>query len=377
MPLTRTQVVNWQTLARSLFDSNNFDDLNALFARVQLQYDDGTLTEDLLQSAFNAFYSADPRLAPKYDAWVMHFPHSYVAHLARAIYYRHLSLKERADETNGTSVPERTRRIEADDLRALQDLNESLALESKPLLSYLNAIRISSDAGERRRLFNLAVEAMPDTFIIREAYMTVLQSRFGGSLNQMKAFLRECQQAHLSAIHMHEMQAFIREEEGRIDEYVTKNYAGAEAEFRKAAALDPCHCLHALNGELASALMKESKYRAAIVYLTRMVERNSDDAVALSNRGIAYSKTGQQARALDDWIAAAERGDSYSQAQAVALYRDGIPGVVAPNSHASIGFGHTDLPDGTRRYMHWLHNTEPLPNDPIAPPSTTKFSQEP
>ena len=90
-------------------------------------------------------------------------------------------------------------------------------MDDKPVLSYLHAIDISSahsEADESRRLFDLAVKIDADNFIVREKYMGTLQSRWGGSAEEMAAFLQECDKAHLSAAHKNALKAMVAEEEG-------------------------------------------------------------------------------------------------------------------------------------------------------------------
>jgi hypothetical protein len=193
---------------KQLLNSNRFDELGTLFSVVQQKYDAGSINEQDLQSTFSAFYATDPGLAPKFDSWIAKYPQSYVAHLARGIYYKRVGLKQRAEDSIEDAGPGQIQDMESAFRKSSKDLSDSFAMDDKPLLSYLNSISISSYFGNRqesRTLLDLSLKIDPNTFVVRESYMVTLQTRWGGSLAQMKAFLHECKKAHLSAVHIREL----------------------------------------------------------------------------------------------------------------------------------------------------------------------------
>jgi hypothetical protein len=81
--------------ALDLLRSEHFRDLDAQFSGIQHGYDRGTLSDEELRAAFRAFYDPDATLAPKYDLWVSKFPRSYVARVARGIYYTRVGMQLR------------------------------------------------------------------------------------------------------------------------------------------------------------------------------------------------------------------------------------------------------------------------------------------
>ena len=94
-----------QSETRALLESNQFAELDRRFSAVQRNYKDGSISDEDLRAAFRAFYPTDAALEHKYTAWIAHFPKSYVARLARAIYYVWVGRERRG----GNVISERVR----------------------------------------------------------------------------------------------------------------------------------------------------------------------------------------------------------------------------------------------------------------------------
>src|SRR5882757_5430793 len=73
--------------ALALLKAESFEELERTFSGVQRSYKMGAITDEDLRAAFRVFYSTDPSLERYYDLWVTSHPQSYVAHLARGIYF--------------------------------------------------------------------------------------------------------------------------------------------------------------------------------------------------------------------------------------------------------------------------------------------------
>ena len=84
-----------QTEVRTLLLKGEFSTLDQRFGNLQSAYTAGTLSEDELRSAFRVFYDSDAALKTAFERWVAQSPKSYVAHLARGIYYKNVGTKQR------------------------------------------------------------------------------------------------------------------------------------------------------------------------------------------------------------------------------------------------------------------------------------------
>ena len=224
--------------ALAWLNADRFNELDRRYAEIQRGYRQGSVSDEELRAAFRVFYATDVGLEPKYRTWAQQWPQSYVAHLARAIYYKKVGQERRGGNFMAETTATQIQGMEAAFEVASEELLKSYSLDDKPLLSYLHAIDISNSLGqadESRRLFDLAVKIDPRNFIVREKYMGTLQTRWGGSVEQMRDFLQECRQAQLSAAHLKALEALVIEDEGWVHQYREGNPEAAVRSFMLAA----------------------------------------------------------------------------------------------------------------------------------------------
>jgi tetratricopeptide (TPR) repeat protein len=318
----------------ALLNSNQFPELEQRFSALQRDYKDGVITDEGLRAAFRVFYPTDAALEPRYNAWVAQFPKSYVAHLARGIYYKKVAEERRGDEFISNTTDEQLRDMEAFFAKASRDLYASFALDDKPLLSYLHAMDIGAYLGnpdESRKLLDLSLSIDPRNFVAREKYMSFLEPRWGGSVEQMYAFLDECKKARLSAEHLRALEGIIVADEAtRYKE--AGDFAAAELGYRKAIAMGRGECLQCL----AYVLIQQGKFDAVIPVYSQMLLANPDDVVVVSNRALAYMRIGKVREAIEDWKVGARLGDAYSQNELGRVNMKGVPGVMPANPQAGI-----------------------------------------
>lgn len=320
--------------AARLLKSNRFSELNQYLAGRQSEYDSGAITEEELRNTFRAFYSTEASLAPAYDRWVREFPRSYTARLARAIYRERVANEKRGGAYIDQTSDEQLRGFEEGLRGAKEDLDISLQLEVRPILSYVHQIDIAGSlaAPDRGRSFlDLALKLDPDTFIPRARYMYNLQTRWGGSLDLMRAFFQECQAARVSGSHLHLLESILREEEGWVHLHYDEDADAARESYQRAAALDPELCLVCFKRELSDLLVKQRKYGEAAGVLSDILHSDPTNTKVLLSRGWVYMDLERAGEAVADWTRAAELGDSNAQNEVGRVNMTGIPGVLQPN----------------------------------------------
>jgi hypothetical protein len=188
----------------NLLRQSRYVELDGKMNGIQRSYESGIITDERLLHEFRAFYDTDPALADRYDAWVEKMPRSYSALLARGIYLRFLG-----KEARGSAYIDDTPRRQIDIMstyltNAMRDYNASLTLTKKPLLTYHSIIAVTMlDAmvgGDdlARRMLNESIRVDPGNFVVRYKYFASLQTRWGGSLEQMLEFEKQARAAGLS-----------------------------------------------------------------------------------------------------------------------------------------------------------------------------------
>jgi hypothetical protein len=122
-----------ETLA--LLTGSRFAELDARFSAIQANYRNNVISDEQLHNAFRVFYATEPALRVDYDAWAAKFPKSYVAHLARGIYYERVGEKRRGGEVISDTTDVQLQGMDDAFANAMQDLRISEALDKRPSLT--------------------------------------------------------------------------------------------------------------------------------------------------------------------------------------------------------------------------------------------------
>ena len=197
---------------RLLLRRGSYAQLEERMNDFQAAYRRGALDDASLLQEFGAFELADPAMEPNLDAWVATYPTSYAAHLARGLHYFKAGVQTRGAQFGEHTTNEQWRGMQIYLDKARQDLQDSLTLESKPMLTYSLLMRIAMQRGEpqtEKTLLETALALDPQALVPRRAYMTSLETRWGGSLDKMIAFLQSSRDAGLSADQLAQLQKFI------------------------------------------------------------------------------------------------------------------------------------------------------------------------
>lgn len=324
---------------QELFDKGDYRSLDRALSAAQIAFEGGSITEGELLAPFRAFYLKDPALQHKFDVWVKTYPQSYVAHLARAIYYRNVGGKLRGGAYQDGTSDQQLAYLQSYLSRAIDDLQVSIDLTKSPILSYFEQIEDEGFMGAPdlgRRSFEKATKLEPTSFIARARYMYNLQTRWGGSLAEMQAFRQECNDVGLSPAQLKLLDSILAEEQGWVHLHIDEDPVAAEADYRRTATLDPKYCLYCFYLEASTYFVQRRQYLKAIPLLSAALSEKAGDMHTLGVRGDMYRKTENMTDAVADWTKAAEGGDSYAQGELGRLYMVGVPGILVPDSAIGI-----------------------------------------
>jgi hypothetical protein len=125
-----------------------YSELDKRLTLIQQAYERGTINDEQLREVFRSFYFTTPSLASNFDEWVGQFPRSYVAHLARGIYYKKIGQEARGGATASETSPEQFQAMEQALARASADFEQSLSLDPKPMLTYMQGVQILPRPGD-------------------------------------------------------------------------------------------------------------------------------------------------------------------------------------------------------------------------------------
>lgn len=189
-----------QINALAVLKSKDYAGVERHYAARQKLYEEGTLSEETLYQDFRALYEDSATNEQYFTGWVSAFPKSYSARTARGAYYYRMGSFSRGRQFIANTPQDQLAQMHAYLTKARADLNASLKMSAKPYLStlyLLNVAQLSGKDAERRHWLDAGNKLDPKNVLLRVRYMVTLEPRWGGSYEEMEAFLEECASQNL------------------------------------------------------------------------------------------------------------------------------------------------------------------------------------
>ncbi len=307
---------NAQPLAR--LKSGDYETADRYFADMQHSYESGKLSDQQLYEGFRALYEDAAANARYFDQWVQAHPDSYVARVARGAYNYRMAWAVRDGALVAHLPVGRLKRMQGYLALARPDLQLSLKLTAKPYLSALYLLNIelldgTTDA--RRRWLDLGTSIDPTDMLVRRRYLIGLEPDWGGSFDQMRAFIDECAKQNLPPPTMAELKLVLasdlaeaaaqtaspKEMLGRWDEVI---------QLAQAAGEPPPPT--ALGGYAISASDLNRREDADRV-LAQLAQMDINDGNVLSQMGWIYVREQRNAEAWKVLTKGAQLHDAWSE----------------------------------------------------------------
>lgn len=318
-----------------MLKAGKFVALDAQLELAQAQYRKGLINDIDLANLYTPFQDEDEALQSHYDAWIETQPASYSAFLARGIYFYSRGLTARGSKFIDETSKEQVERMSALLQKAAADINRSLSLEAKPIVSLSYLIHILRYAGgNARTVLNRSLQVDPHNRIARNSYLFSLQTRWGGSPELMRAFAQECRQAELSQDYTNAVLAFAAFDEAWTL-YMDKDYMQAVPHYQRALDLvSPEYKRMVSNrfyrGQLLNAAYAHQQAKhpeKTIRFINTALLEGESGRYAYLRRGFAYYALGKKKEAADDYLRAARMGNAWAQNAlgAMMVLGDGIP----------------------------------------------------
>ena len=333
----------------ALLEQRDFAGLERLLGGLQRAFEEDAGASRPLELAYFAFDRVPRSAQGALDEWVDKHPVSYTALVARGCFYYFQGLAARGTKFLAETPEENLRTMGFFLGKSRADLERSLALTAKPYLSHLTMMSIERVAGSRQRQrahYAQALKLAPQSVELRLAHMTSLEPRWGGSLREMEALVREARAQLQDAKAADRLAARIPAYRG--DELQRKeDYAAALEQFDAAIALDPgagtlCERAYVLSKlkrdaeafadvKLALSKVRDHRYclsqalplasrtadaQEAIAMLSHVIEADPRSNHAFDQRGWRYQQAGRMELAFQDYLASARLGDGWGQLMA-------------------------------------------------------------
>ncbi len=299
----------------------NYSALEIKYNNYLALYAKDKITADELQVKFSCF-SKMPRIDSRFDKWVKSFPQSYAALLARGIQRVSAAWESRGDNYAKDTTDSQFKAFKELLKEAKADLDNSLKLNAKPIVSYSYLIKVAKGLNNKQEhsLLNSALEIDSTAYFPRYEYLVSITPKWGGDEKQMDKFISECKKSNMS-----------REFKRRIE----SNYfcllaesASYGKEYR--AASDYYYKAYDLSNNpddldwAVRAAMNGNHFDFYLLLVDKLIKFHPEYSDGYNLRGWLYeSHFKDYNKMTKDYLTASDLGDSYVQNRIGWFYMTG------------------------------------------------------
>lgn len=324
----------------NLLRTKQFDQLNKRFHQFQLSYEEGKIDDRSLTLEYQGFYDTSPENEPYFNEWVAYKPSSYPARLARGIYYRVVAENKRGEQFVRDTPRENMVQMSQYLSLAEADLQASLSLTSKPIVSLLNLMtssKMRGDSAGSRTWLDHANRIDPQNYGARRRYMMSLVPRWGGSYEAMWQFLTLCKNQNTPGDYLRVFESLIYLDQAHTFEELDQKEK-ARPLYRMVLELldgiDTIERLNALKGIASTGRGGNlDNYSKEVEEALRLSPK---DRVMLGYQGYILFTRGDRREGLQAFRRGAELGDSYAQLQLAKHLYYGVPSVLGSNQEEAV-----------------------------------------
>ncbi|WP_162823691.1 DUF4034 domain-containing protein [Lysobacter sp. TY2-98] len=216
---------------------NDFKSLEAGTRSLQRQFESGRVSETDLRDAYRQFYDLNGADLRKLDRWQDAFPKSYAVHLVRGTFYARRGAAARGTKWASETPPENFLGMRLDNEQALAEFTASLPLTQKPFLSVFQMMTLEGvNRPPRKELMEFGTRMLPTNRLIRGRYILFLTPRWGGSYEEMRAFIDYARRTGATPKGILELQSLMFDDMGDTA-FLRGDKAAADRYFHKALQL--------------------------------------------------------------------------------------------------------------------------------------------
>ena len=284
---------------RRLLQERRYESLNILLDKYQKQFEQNSLLEERLFSAYAAFDVVDGGYVSLLDAWVNQTPDIYQPYLARANYYYNKGWHERGENWISETEKQQLSLMKVSFKKAMKDAEIAENLNSESIMPFhiMSSIaHIEGKEGLAENYIKRALSRNPLPFKLRAHYVNFLAPRWGGSFKQMQIFIKESLVYSSRNPSLQLLKGYPFIEAARMQKRKGMHKV-ADKLFSKALAFGDNHV--AFN-ERGKNRYKQEKYKEALEDFDRAIALNHEQADYYYQRSKALAKLDFLSRAVTD-----------------------------------------------------------------------------
>lgn len=321
----------------SLTRAQDFDKLDALLVGMENNYEKNYRNERQVDLAFDTFYRASPDLDVLLGNWIKAKPKSYVAYMARGVYYTKVGWLKRGDKFVDETTKQQLDGMVYYFQKAIKDFDQARLINSKTIHPLCYEIEILMNFGQKEQIQKLYEEALqinPMSLTVRWYYITTLLPRWGGSIPQIVKEVESARPYYTRNPSLKILDGRVAAEIGD-EAFFSGDYVNAVKPYTEALkygnhwyynrqrgdAYNYIGQSKLANDDLNIALelrpnsdrvllllgfnqYKNQQYTEAAFLLSRVIDINPYDHYSLDIRGDCYLRTGKLDMALADFKSA-------------------------------------------------------------------------
>jgi hypothetical protein len=227
--LDRRTLIRW--LQAAAYDSLE----GALATRWRLTQSD-IRNENQLYNAYEAFYQGSPVLQPVLRRWAEARPASAEARLAEAYFHYGRAVAGRGGQLARSTSELQFAMMRHEIRLGYAAVDSALMIAPQHLIGHflrMNFLRLGgADPETGGRMLREALSAQPTSFLVRDAVMTLLEPRWGGSFEMMAAFAESGREHMASNPKLAVLEGRVALEQARLS---SEHFANARALLDQAA----------------------------------------------------------------------------------------------------------------------------------------------
>lgn len=197
--------------------NHNFKALESHYSNIQGKFEQGLIDEFALLDAYKPFYLRKDVLSNELSLWVIAYPKSYYAHLAKGTYYRKLGEYHRGTDYFNNVPNSAITYMENAFNKSEKELKKAIWFSDNPYLAILNLLNIARYRGDNKAAslyLEMGNRYLNDNILIRARYLDHLKPRWGGTYDQMEDFLSRCEKEAVNSEVIGLLSSFISNDKG-------------------------------------------------------------------------------------------------------------------------------------------------------------------
>ncbi len=299
---------------RTLFKSENFEELDRVLKHYQNQYEREPGGEIALEMAYEALGLTDKSYEMLFKKWIRAMPDSYTPYLARGGYLYNYSWLKRGSNYIARTSDEQKAGMKSYQARASKDLEKVLELKPSAMLAYSHLIAIASSQSQdelKARYIINALTVDPASYLVRRDILIYSQPKWGGSYRQIKETLRETADYNDHNPELGALQGYLYHVKALKSYSDKKNYKVIKQEYQAiSTGGKPWYY-----AKLADTYYRLNDFESAVIAYSNAIELNPNNERNYYWRGNAYWKLDKQDLAIEDMEYAVRLDPYYNRAQ--------------------------------------------------------------